>query len=129
MNVLLKATNVSKFFGGLAALSKVSFEVLPHTAVGIIGPNGAGKTTLFNAITGVSRCSMGSIIFDEKDITSLRDFKIARLGISRTFQKVQLFQFLNVLENVMIGAQMHCGAGFIPATIQRCPVRDLHIGI
>jgi branched-chain amino acid transport system ATP-binding protein len=118
MNGLLEVRNISKFFGGLAALSKVSFLV-PHDAtVGVIGPNGAGKTTLFNAITGVSRCSVGNILFKEKDITLLKDYEIARLGISRTFQKVQLFQFLDVQENVMIGVQMHSRAGFFDATIR-----------
>jgi branched-chain amino acid transport system ATP-binding protein len=118
MNGLLEVGNVSKFFGGLAALSKVSFIAPHHTTVGIIGPNGAGKTTLFNVVTGVSRCSVGNILFKEKDITSLKDYAIARLGISRTFQKVQLFQFLSAQENVMIGAQMHGKAGFFDATIR-----------
>lgn len=129
MNGLLEVRNVSKFFGGLAALSKVSF-VAPHdTTVGIIGPNGAGKTTLFNAITGVSRCSVGNILFKEKEITFLKDYAIARLGISRTFQKVQLFQFLSAQENVMIGAQMHSRAGFFDATLRSTRLKQEEKGI
>jgi branched-chain amino acid transport system ATP-binding protein len=118
MNGLLEVKDVSKFFGGLAALSKVSFVVPHNTTVGIIGPNGAGKTTLFNTITGVSQCSMGNIFLKEKDITSLKDYAIAQLGISRTFQKVQLFEFLNIQENVMIGAQLHSRTGVFDAIIR-----------
>jgi ABC-type branched-subunit amino acid transport system ATPase component len=109
---LLEVRNISKFFGGLEALSKVSFVTIPQTTVGIIGPNGAGKTTLFNLITGVSPCSSGNILFKDQDITPLREHVIARRGISRTFQKVQLFEYLNVFENIMIGVQIHYKNGF-----------------
>lgn len=124
MSDLLEVKKVSKFFGGLAALSRVSFSIPRDTTTGIIGPNGAGKTTLFNAITGVSRCSEGNVIFDEKDITSLKDHAVARLGISRTFQKVQLFQFLDAQENVMIGAQMHRRAGLVDATLRSARLKQ-----
>ena len=102
----LEVKDVYRFFGGLTALANVSFVVMPQTTVGVIGPNGAGKTTQFNLITGVIPCSQGNIFLKGQQITFLEEYKIARLGVSRTFQKVQLFNRLNVLQNIMVGAQM-----------------------
>lgn len=114
---LLEVKDVYRFFGGLTALSNVSLVVMPQTTVGVIGPNGAGKTTLFNLITGVIPCSQGKIFFKGQQITSLKDYEIARLGVSRTFQKVQLFHHLNVLQNIMVGAQMQQRSDFLNAVI------------
>ena len=115
---ILEAMNVSKFFGGLKALLEVSFSAEYGSTMGIIGPNGAGKTTLFNAVTGVSPCSEGRIVFEGQDITSLKSHTIARLGIARTFQKVQLFAYLSVLENIMIGTQIHFKNGFFKSAFR-----------
>ncbi len=102
--MILKVEGVTKRFGGLVALNNVSFEVKRQEIVGIIGPNGAGKTTLFNVISGVYKPEEGRIIFNGKDITGLSPFKIARLGIARTFQIVKPLSELSVRENVMVGA-------------------------
>lgn len=105
---VLEIRCVTKDYAGLRALSNVSFNVEPGMNImGIIGPNGAGKTTLFNVITGVDRCSGGQIFFKGKEISRMKDYMIARLGISRTFQNVRLFNHLNVLENVMTGCEVH----------------------
>ncbi|MEB3759232.1 MAG: ABC transporter ATP-binding protein [Desulfurococcales archaeon] len=102
--VILRVEKVTKRFGGLVALSDVSFEVNQGEILGLIGPNGAGKTTLFNVITGVYKPEEGRVIFKNKDITGLRPHKIARMGIARTHQIVKPFGDLTVLENTMIGA-------------------------
>ncbi|NMC33109.1 MAG: ABC transporter ATP-binding protein [Veillonellaceae bacterium] len=104
--MMLSLENVSKNFGGLAALSEVSFEVKAGEVVGVIGPNGAGKTTLFNLITGVFAPSSGDITFRNRPVVGLRPHKVTELGISRTFQNIRLFGHMTALENVMVGA--HC---------------------
>jgi len=101
---ILKVENVTKRFGGLVALSNVSFEVYEGEILGLIGPNGAGKTTLFNVITGVYKPEEGRVIFKGTDITGWRPHKIARMGIARTHQIVKPFGDLTVLENTMVGA-------------------------
>ena len=101
---LLEVKEVSKDFGGLRANDRVSFRVDKGEVVGLIGPNGAGKTTLFNCIAGFYSLSEGTILFDGRDITRLKDFEIARLGLARTFQVYTAAGDLNVLENIMIGA-------------------------
>jgi branched-chain amino acid transport system ATP-binding protein len=101
---LLDVQGVTKEFGGLRANEEVSFQVDAGEIVGLIGPNGAGKTTLFNCIAGHYPVSAGRVFFDEKEITRLRDFEIARLGLARTFQVYVASGDLNVLENIMIGA-------------------------
>jgi branched-chain amino acid transport system ATP-binding protein len=90
-------------FGGLAALSGVSFQVAPGQIVGLIGPNGAGKTTLFNVVSGLVRPSRGVVRFRSAPITELPPFRIARLGIARTFQLVRILPSLTVAQNVLVG--------------------------
>jgi branched-chain amino acid transport system ATP-binding protein len=102
----LKLENVSKMFGGLAALTDVSFEVKKGEIFGLIGPNGAGKTTLFNVITAIFPPTTGTISFEGKPISGLKAHEIAKLGITRTFQNIKLFGHLSALDNVMVGA--HC---------------------
>lgn len=105
---ILSVVNLSKSFGDLIALDKVSFEVKEGEVFGIVGPNGAGKTTLFNIITGVLP-GMGQITFNAKNITGFRPHQICQEGVSRTFQSPPyLFSTMSVLENVKIGA--HFGA-------------------
>ncbi len=101
---MLEGRKVTKYFGGLAALKNVDFEVRKGELVGLIGPNGAGKTTLFNCITGVYKPTSGRIYFEGKDITGLKPHKICRMGITRTFQLVRPFLNMTALENVMCGA-------------------------
>ncbi|MES2051025.1 MAG: ABC transporter ATP-binding protein [Pseudomonadota bacterium] len=100
-------------FGGLQAVDKLSFTVAPGTIKGIIGPNGAGKTTLFNAISGITQPTSGNIMLDGTDITALRPHQRAALGMSRTFQNLQLFPQMSVLENVMVGAHPRMSAGWL----------------
>ncbi len=90
-------------FGGLAALSGVSFQVAPGQIVGLIGPNGAGKTTLFNVVSGLVRPDRGAVRFRGAPITGLAPFRIARLGIARTFQLVRILPSLTVTQNVLVG--------------------------
>lgn len=107
----LELNKVSKNFGGLAALSGISFQVNGGEILGVIGPNGAGKTTLFNLITGVMPPSTGDIVFQEQSIVGYKPHKITEMGIARTFQNIRLFGNLSVLENVMVGAHCRSKAG------------------
>ncbi len=101
---ILEIRHVSKFFGGLAANSDVSFEVPEATVMGLIGPNGAGKTTLFNCITGYYPPSKGEIVFNGRRMNGLKPDKVCRLGMVRTWQKVRPLTNLSVLDNVVVGA-------------------------
>ncbi len=101
---ILEGKKVTKYFGGLAAVHNVDFEIDQGEVVGLIGPNGAGKTTLFNLISGSLRTTAGEIIYKGKKITGLKSHQICRLGIARTFQSVQLFGNMSVLDNVFLGA-------------------------
>jgi branched-chain amino acid transport system ATP-binding protein len=101
---LLSLTDASLRFGGIVALDEVSFDVQPHTIFGLIGPNGAGKTTAFNVITRLYRIDSGDIVFDGKSLLHTAPSRVVRLGIARTFQNVELFPTMTVLENVLVGA-------------------------
>jgi len=103
---LLEVRNLTMRFGSLAANQDVSFSVDEGTIVGLIGPNGAGKTTLFNCVAGLYRPSSGKILFGEHDITNLPSYKVARLGIARTFQVVRPLKEMTVLDNVMVGSYL-----------------------
>lgn len=100
---LLKVQNVSKIFGGLIAVNDLTFDVEEGQIFGIIGPNGAGKTTMFNCITGVHAPEKGKIIWQGKDITGMHPYKVANLGIIRTFQTIRLFGEMSIAENVISG--------------------------
>lgn len=108
---MLKLTNIGKRFGGLTALEGISFTVVKGSITGIIGPNGAGKTTLFNVATGIYPPSEGAVLLDGKDISSLPPERRARLGLVRTFQNIELFGKMSVLENVMVGLHTQSGSG------------------
>ncbi|HTX02712.1 MAG TPA: ABC transporter ATP-binding protein [Candidatus Acidoferrales bacterium] len=107
MSALLEIENVSRSFGGLRALTDVSFSVGEGEIVSIIGPNGAGKTTLFNVISGVMPPSAGDIRFKGKSIVGMPTHRIAHAGIGRTYQIVRPFVRLSVLDNVAVGALVH----------------------
>jgi branched-chain amino acid transport system ATP-binding protein len=100
---LLDVQGVSKYFGGLRANEDISFQVNRREIVSIIGPNGAGKSTLFSCVTGFHRVDRGKVFFKGQDITNRKPHTIARLGIVRTFQIVQVISDMTVLENVMTG--------------------------
>ena len=104
MTSLLELRNVSRRFGGLAAVSDVTFDIRPGTIVGLIGPNGAGKTTLVNLISGALKPSTGDLLFKGQRIGGLLPHRISRLGIARTFQIVQPFPEMTALENVAAAA-------------------------
>ncbi len=110
-DALLRLESVSRRFGGLQALQDVSLEVGRGEVLGLIGPNGAGKTTLVNVIAGVHRASSGRVIFEGRDITALRPYQTARSGLARTFQIVQPFPELTVLDNVAAAASFSRGLG------------------
>ncbi len=101
---LLEVQNVSRFFGGLAAVNDVSFGVNKGEIVGLIGPNGAGKTTLFNVINGFYRPSKGEVVFKGERISGLKPHRVCKKGIARTFQVVKPLQRMTVLENVIASA-------------------------
>lgn len=102
--MILQVQQVSKRFGGLQALSNVTFDLAPGEILGVIGPNGAGKTTLFNAINGVYPPEQGKVIFRDEDITRLPSYEVARRGMARAHQVVRPLSDLTVRENVMVGA-------------------------
>ena len=99
----LVVDNVSVTFGGLRALDTVSLRVPERTIVGLIGPNGAGKTTLFNSVSGLVRPASGRVSLFGKDATSATVHERARAGVGRTFQRLELFGSLSVLENLIVG--------------------------
>jgi branched-chain amino acid transport system ATP-binding protein len=107
---ILEIEHVSKFFGGLAANSDVSFGVEQGTIMGLIGPNGAGKTTLFNCITGYYPPSKGEVRFKGNRLNGLQPDRVCRLGMARTWQKVRPLAKMSVLDNVMVGALARTGS-------------------
>ncbi len=100
---LLAADSITKRFGGLVAVSDITFHVPERSIVSIIGPNGAGKTTFFNILTGFYRPTLGRVRFGEKTITTARPDQITALGVARTFQNIRLFATMTATENVMVG--------------------------
>jgi branched-chain amino acid transport system ATP-binding protein len=104
---LLALDNVTMAFGGVVALSEVSFAIAPGEILGLIGPNGAGKTTCFNVMTGVYQATSGRASFKGHPLGKLDRHKITKMGIARTFQNIRLFPEMTALENVMVGADAH----------------------
>ncbi len=117
---LLATEDVVVRFGGVRALSETTVNVDPGLVTGLIGPNGAGKTTLFNVITGLLDPDEGRVVLDGRDITGLSPFRRARLGISRTFQKLEAFSSLSARENVLVAAEQRKAwdrSPFSPSTV------------
>lgn len=110
--MILEVRNISKHFGGLAALSEVSFQIEKGIILGLIGPNGAGKTTLYNVISGFLPPTFGKVYFAGEDITGLRPDQIAKKGLIRTFQGTNLFHNKTVLENLLIAQHLQVKANF-----------------
>jgi branched-chain amino acid transport system ATP-binding protein len=109
---MLETNQVTINFGGLIAVNKVSVKVQPHKITALIGPNGAGKTTLFNCISGVYKPSGGEVLLDGRHLEGKRGFQINEAGIARTYQVINLFWKMNVLENVLVGMNTRLKANF-----------------
>jgi branched-chain amino acid transport system ATP-binding protein len=110
-SIHLDLQDVSIAFGGIMALGGVSFQVGKGELAAIIGPNGAGKTTLFNCICGIYRPDTGDILLDGRGLGKLKSHHIAKMGIARTFQNIELFRNMNVIENLMLGRHNHIRGG------------------
>jgi branched-chain amino acid transport system ATP-binding protein len=121
--VILDAAGITKQFGGLTAVSDVSFTLPERSIVSIIGPNGAGKTTFFNMLTGFYRPTMGRISFGGRDITGARPDLVMKIGMARTFQNIRLFSTMTALENVMIGEHSRMRAGLFGSIVRTPRVR------
>jgi branched-chain amino acid transport system ATP-binding protein len=122
-NLILDAANVTKRFGGLTAVSDVTFQVPERGIVSIIGPNGAGKTTFFNMLTGFYRPTTGRIRYEARNITGDRPDVIMKLGIARTFQNIRLFATMSALENCMVSQNTRMKAGLFGSIIRTPGVR------
>jgi branched-chain amino acid transport system ATP-binding protein len=129
MSDLLSAQGIVKRFGGVQALSGVTFSIAKGDIYGLIGPNGAGKTTLFNVLTGIYGPDGGSFHLKGRDITGRRSDQIASAGIARTFQNIRLFASLSALENVMIGRHVRTRAGVVGAIVRNRGTVDEERGI
>ena len=120
---ILSVENLQKSFGGIQAIDSLDFSISQGQVKSVIGPNGAGKTTLFNLITGIYRPSDGILRFNGKILNGLKPYRIARLGISRTFQNLQLFANMTVLENVMVGRHSLTSAGLLSTGLRLSRMR------
>ena len=110
---MLRAEGISKSFMGIHALEGVTMEIRQGEILGIIGPNGAGKTTLFNVLTGLFFPEAGTISLGKREITSTPPHRRVRMGMARTFQNLEIFRDMTVLENVMVGAHTRLKSGFL----------------
>jgi ABC-type branched-subunit amino acid transport system ATPase component len=115
---ILTVQGLSKRFGGLPALDDVSFEVERGRVTALIGPNGAGKTTAVNCISGLMRPDGGSVVFDGREIAGSPAYRIARLGLARTFQNLKIFPRLSVLDNVLCGLTVRAGRSLLLAMLR-----------
>ena len=113
MNSLISFNNVNLNFGGVNALTEVSFDIKENSLFAIIGPNGAGKTSIFNCISGIYRPTSGMVKILDQDIKTMRPDAIANLGVARTFQNIELFENMTTLDNILIGAHRHINYGSI----------------
>jgi len=123
-SAILAVERVTKRFGGLTALSDVSFAIARGEIYGLIGPNGAAKTTLFNVLTGLYSQDEGALAFEGTALRNATPDRIAKLGIARTFQNIRLFANLSALENVMIGRHVRTRAGVFGAILRGKSTRD-----
>lgn len=117
MDPLLRINRLTKYFGGLKAVSDFDLDIVPGELVGLIGPNGAGKTTIFNLITGIYQPDSGDILFAQRSIRKLKPYQITHQGIARTFQNIRLFNELTVIDNVKVARHMHARYGLTSAVI------------
>lgn len=115
---MLRVSDITQVFGGLTALDNVSLMVRKGDITGVIGPNGAGKTTLFNIITGIYEQTSGTIHLEDRNITGFAPERLARLGMVRTFQNIELFSQMSVLENVMVGLHTRSRSGILACALK-----------
>jgi branched-chain amino acid transport system ATP-binding protein len=115
---ILDATDITKQFGGLTAVSDVTFTLPERSIVSIIGPNGAGKTTFFNMLTGFYRPTIGTIAFNGSNITGARPDQVMKAGMARTFQNIRLFSTMTAVENVMIGVHSRMRSGLFGSIVR-----------
>jgi branched-chain amino acid transport system ATP-binding protein len=118
---LLDVRDVTVRFGGIVALDGLSFDIDDGQICGLIGPNGAGKTTIFNVVSRIYQPTNGRVVFDGHELLSLPPYKIAKIGIARTFQNLGLFPSMTLLENVMVGAHSRGTIGFVKAALRLPP--------
>jgi len=123
---LLEITNLGKTFGGLKAVSEVSFGVQAGEILGLIGPNGAGKSTVVNLVSGAYEVTTGTIRFADEEVTSLPTYQRARRGLVRTFQSTAIYKAQSVRENVLRGAHLTNYPGFVPALLGTREARRRH---
>jgi len=121
---LLEVDSIRRCFGGLVALDEVSFPVQEGQIKGVIGPNGAGKTTLFHIVSGVLPPDEGEVRLHGRSITGMKPYRIAQLGVSRTFQSLSLFLNMSVIENVMVGRHCRTRQGWVSSAL-RLPMQQL----
>jgi branched-chain amino acid transport system ATP-binding protein len=117
-DALLDVRDLHKTFGGLVAVNSVNFAVERGEILGLIGPNGAGKTTIFNVLSGTHRPDSGQMLLEGQTLEGLRPSQIAGMGLVRTFQNLQIFSNMTVLENVMVGCHLHGRTGFLAAAVR-----------
>ena len=115
---MLELKGITQIFGGVTALSDVSFSIHANQITGVIGPNGAGKTTLFNIVTGIYQQTSGQVIFEGKDISGIPVERLAAKGMVRTFQNIELFGQMTVLENVMVGLHSRSKSGLFACSFK-----------
>ncbi len=121
------ADDVSLGFAGVTAVSHVSYEVQPRELFAIVGPNGAGKTSNFNLISGVYRATSGSVCVLGRDAATMSPPEIARMGVARTFQNIELFENLSVVDNLMLGRQQHMSYSTVAAMLRTPAVRRAEV--
>ena len=115
---MLELKGITQIFGGVTALQDVSFTIQSDVITGVIGPNGAGKTTLFNIVTGIYQQTSGQVFFEGADISGIPAEKLASLGMVRTFQNIELFGQMTVLENVMVGLHSRSSSGLFACSFK-----------
>lgn len=120
---MLQVKNVTQQFGGIVANKDITFSIEENTICGLIGPNGAGKSTLFNVISAVYKPTKGSMFFNGTQIDGIHSHEIAQLGISRTFQNLQVFKHMTVIENVMVGFHTNLKTGMLSSALRLSNVR------
>jgi branched-chain amino acid transport system ATP-binding protein len=115
---MLELKNITQIFGGVTALQDVSFTIRADEITGVIGPNGAGKTTLFNIVTGIYQQTSGQVLFEDTDISGIPVEHLAAKGMVRTFQNIELFGQMTVLENVMVGLHSRSKSGLLACSFK-----------
>ena len=124
LSKVISFKNINLKFGGVQALKDVSFDIEENSLFAIIGPNGAGKTSILNCINGIYKSTSGSIEIFDKDIVNLQPDEIANMGVSRTFQNIELFENMTTLDNILIGAHRHVNYGPIRSLLFSKKVRE-----